>query len=264
MLLIALSWLALAAAPDSPLDQGARAVEELRADDAVRLLEVARHAGPWTYADHVRLYEQLGLAYAYQGKADDARAAFERLLTIDPGHAIPYTLSPKVTFLFQQAREQLRTRPPPTLDIAFPRDAQAKDPLPLTFEVLVDPLSFLRHVELHFRLKGQPGYRLLQTALAAPGHYVQLALPPEALERDFVREFFAVVKDDQGNEVLRVGSERFPREAAARFLPVMKWYQRWWVWALVGSTVALGAGLGVFGATRPLPDTIPLTVTTTL
>src|SRR5688572_31819020 len=97
-------FLSLCAAPGS-LDRATEALAEFRVDEALQLLERAKSEGPYRYADHVRLYEQLGIALAYVGNHEEAIAAFDHMLAIDPSHALSYSLSPKATLPFERARQ---------------------------------------------------------------------------------------------------------------------------------------------------------------
>src|SRR5688572_29310831 len=112
MFLLLITMCLVAAPKGRALDQGAKALVDFRPEEAIVLLERAKTEGPYGYDDHAKLYEQLGIAYAYLDRSEDALAAFDMLLAIDPTRAISYTLSPKVTFLFEQARSKAGARPP--------------------------------------------------------------------------------------------------------------------------------------------------------
>ena len=180
-------------ADPSALEQGAQAVKELRANEAIVLLEKARTEGPWSYAEHARLYEQLGIAYSYEGRSNEALAAFQTLLAIDPGHALAYTLSPKVTFLFEKARDQARTRAAPAIDVSWPRDGKIDAAVPVTVEVVADPAGWMKRVVLSYRVKGEPTFRLLDGELPPVGRYLS-PLPPTGLApllRELLAEYAA-------------------------------------------------------------------------
>jgi hypothetical protein len=144
-------------AAQASLEAGAKATEEFRVEDAVVLLERAKGEGPYRHADHVRLYEQLGIALAYAGRTDDAIAAFDRMLGLDPSHALRYTLSPKATLVFERARELAAARPTPAIDLGLPRGKMVGDPLPIDVDVLADPHGTFARAILHVRI--QPGGR---------------------------------------------------------------------------------------------------------
>src|SRR5215475_6029688 len=122
--------------PRSLLDQGVKALADFRAEDAIALLERAKKEGPYGRPDYIRLYEQLGIAYGYLDKNEDALKSFDMLLALDSGRAISYTLSPKVTFLFEQARSRASERPPPDIDLGWPLGLTVEDRIPVDVEVL--------------------------------------------------------------------------------------------------------------------------------
>lgn len=239
------------AAPSS-LDAGARLLADYRADEALRVLERARGEGPYGFSDHLRLYELLGTAYAYLDRPDDARKAFDMLLALDPGRAISYTLSPKVTFSFEQARGRAADRAPPTVDLRWPLDLSVDDEIPIEVDVVSDPKAFLRHGQLFTRLEGQERYERLEFPMPTRGasHRVLLPALARGLERRASVELHLIVLDAAGNEVYRLGSPQRPRSLALRWDLPDPWYSRWWVWALAGTLVAAGASGAVFAATR--------------
>lgn len=252
--------LALLASPGkSSLDLAAEALADFRPDDAVKLLTKAKDEGPYLHADHVRLYEQLGIAYAYLEKPEDAKHAFEVMLALEPTHAISYTLSPKVTFLFEQAREHASERPAPTLDLSWSRELTVEDPIPIAVEVVADPQQFLERARLFYRTKGMPKWSSTDVDLLDVGRAARVELPPAApaAERPETVELYAIAYDEPGNEVLLWGTERRPREIGLRYEPPDPWYGKWWVWVAAGVVVAGAAGSAVFAVTREPGPTVP-------
>ena len=83
--------LALAAAPHGAksLADGQKALVDFRPEEAMQLLEKAKTEGPYGYADHAKLYEQLGIAYAYLDLTDKAPEAFDTLLECGANPAAP-------------------------------------------------------------------------------------------------------------------------------------------------------------------------------
>lgn len=243
----------------SLLDAAAAALADFRPEAAVTILARARTEGPWRHADHVLLYEQLGIAHAYLEQTEEAREAFRVMLTLDPTRAISYTLSPKVTFLFEQARRDAAERGPPALDMSWPRDLTVDRTIPIDVEVVADPDGLLRRAELHYRLKGAPTFAARSLDLPPPGERaVRVELPPMAASsaRSEAVELFLVAQDRSGNEVLLFGSERRPREIGLAYVPPDPWYGKWWVWAIAGSVVAASAGAAAFAATRDPGSTV--------
>jgi hypothetical protein len=239
------------------LEAAAEALADFRPEDAVPLLERAKDEGPFRHADHLRLYEQLGVAHAYLEQKREALEAFRMLLALDPGHAISYTLSPKVTFLFEEARKRATEAPLPEVDLGWPRGLTVDQPVPVEVEVLADPERFLARGELHYRLRGAPRYLVLSFPLPRAGEppaRVELPALAAGATRSEVVELHLVALDAVGNEVLVFGSEKRPREIALGYAPTEAWYGRWWVWALVGAAVAASAtAVAVGTASDPAP-----------
>jgi hypothetical protein len=246
------------ATPSKSLDKGAELLAEFRAEDAVILLEDAKTEGPYTRADYIRLFEQLGIAYAYLDRSKDALAAFDMLLALDPGRAISYTLSPKVTFLFEKARGAAADRAAPTIDLRWPLGKTVSEPIPLDVEVVADPRKFLKRAKIQHRMKGAPEYQTIELALPAGREPQRIDLPPGAPNstKDEVVELYLVAYDQAGNEVHQWGTANRPREIAVRYEAPDPWYSKWWFWAIAGSVVAAGASAAVFAATREPGPTV--------
>jgi hypothetical protein len=251
--------LALLSAPHKSLDQAAKALSDFRPEQAVALLTKAVDEGPYAHADHVRLYEQLGIGYAYLERADDAKHAFDLMLALEPTRAISYTLSPKVTFLFEQARAKANARPTPAIDLSWSRDLTVEDQIPIAVEVLADPHHFFSRARVRFRTKGMPIWQEQAFELLPAGEVARIELPPAApsSEQSEAVELYAMAYDQKGNEVLLWGSERRPREISLRFDPPEPWYGKWWVWVAAGAAVAAAAGTAVYVVTQEPGDTVP-------
>jgi hypothetical protein len=243
------------------IKQGASALAEFRVDEALPLLESARSAGPYAHATHIQLYQQLGIAYAYGVKDDKslevkALTAFDMLLTLDPGHVLSYNLSPQATLLFERARRAANERAKPAVDLDWPRQLDVTQPVPLEVEVVSDPKGYLKRATLHVRKKGEQGFEAVDLTLRATGDYQQVVLPAPGSSRAEVLQVYLTAFDSGGNEVLRLGSPREPREIALSYEPPTPWYRKWWVWAAVGGVVAVGTGITVFAVLDEPSDLI--------
>lgn len=244
------------------LTQGVAALDSYNLEEAVGLLEQAQGEGPYSRADYIRLYEKLGIAHAYLEHDADSLAAFDMLLGLDPGHALSYAMSPKVTLLFEQARERARQRPPPTIDLSYPRDRRVDEAVPITIEVLADPQAFLKQATLFWRRQGAEGFERVPITLPPLGRYVAIELGPIAPEAtaDAAVQLYLVAMDASGNEVLQVGRPDHPRDLKVRYEPPTPWYKRWWIWAVAAGVVAAGVSTGVYFGTRSDPAKVPLRV----
>ncbi len=242
----------------SALEDGVRALDEFRLDDAIALLEAAASEGHRPYDEWILVLEKLGVAYAYKGREADAIATFERLLAIDPTHALRYNLSPKATLPFEAAREKARELAPLTLEVAWPRDASPEDALRLTIDVVADPGHLIVGATLHWRARGEPNYHSAELDLAAPERSFVIPAPAEDPEADVVYQLFVVARDQAGNEVARWADARRPREILLRYHPPAI-YERWWVWAIAGVILAAGSAT-TYALTRRPSDTYDVEV----
>ena len=228
---------------------------DFKVDAALALLDGARAAGPYLHRDHVELYEQLGIAYAYLGKESEASAAFAMLLTISPGHLLSYTLSPKVTFLFERVRKSVGASSP-VLDLSWPRAPRVTEPVPVEVEVVGDPQGLLARATVHFRRKGEGEFAAADVELAAPGEYRRLVLPASSAKRAEVLQLYVTAFDSAGNEVLLWAGADEPREIALRYDRPRRWYEKWWVWVVAGGVVAAGTGGAVYLVGQEPSETI--------
>ncbi len=248
----------LVAQVSSSLDRGAAALADFRAEEAIEILERAKKEYPHSYSDHVRLYEQLGIAHAYLDQKEKAFLAFDMMLALDPGHALSYTLSPKVTFLFEQARKTAVSRESAMIDLGWPRNLKVSDRVPIDIEVIADPKGFLKKAELRTRRKGAAQWDSRSLELSGVGRYQQIELPPTrpGADRAEVLQLYLVVTDEKGNQVFLVGDALRPREISLAYAKPEPWYGKWWVWALVGGLVAAGTGTAVYMTLREPPDNV--------
>ena len=249
------------------LEEGARLLAEYRAYEAVDALQHARdHEGPYPYVDHVRLYELLGIAYAYVDQPKRARAAFEQLLLLQPDRMLSYTLSPKVTFLFEEVRNAARLRPVPTVDISWPRGLRPDQPLTIDIEAVSDPGHFLHRARLYARRQGDPEWRTYDVVLPHVLEYVQVKLAPVAPDasRDETLQLYLIAHDRHDNEVLIWGTPEQPREILMKFQPTEPLYKKWWLWAVLGGvTVAASITTAVLVTGNNTPETLPIRFDTT-
>lgn len=250
--------LLLCAPANDPLEAGSRLLAQFRPEEALELLLLAQRQGPYTFEDKVRLHEQLGIAYAYLDRPDEARAQFAFLLMLDRGHFISYTLSPKVTFLFEQARQSAAEGLPLVADVSWPRGLSVESPIPVDVEIVSDPDGLLARGRLYYRLRGEPFFRSVELVTETIGLPARVELPALAMgsEKDATVELYLSLFDTRGDELLRWGSERRPREVQLVFDPGDAWYEQWWVWTLVAGAVAAGTGVGVYFVTQSPSDQI--------
>lgn len=240
------------------LDLAEQALQDFRAEDALQYLQQAHAQGPYDYTDHQRLYALSGVAHAYLDHKEQARAAFARLLDLAPGYAVSYTLSPKVTFLFHEVRQQRANAVQPELQLNLPHDLGVDDPIAIDIAVLADPRGWMQRASVYARRRGEPNYQELNVELARAGAYTSIPLPApaEAATGPEVIDLYLIVSDADGNQVLLVGSPERPRAINLSYTAPVPWYTHWWLWASLGGAAALGVGATVFALTYQPADSI--------
>lgn len=238
------------------LEAGRAALAKFEVEAATSSLDAAAKAGPLDYDSNVSLWEQRGIAAAYAEDEPGALRAFDILLTLDPGHLLSYTLSPRATFVFEKARVAAARAKPPAVQLTWRRDARIGDALPVDVEVVTDPKQHLTRATLLMRSRGEPSWRAIDFALKPPGSYQRITLPATSGTRPATLELYLRAFDGANNEVLRWASPEAPRELALRYEPPEPWHRKWWVRATAGGVLAVATGIIVYAVTREPPGTV--------
>jgi hypothetical protein len=253
MLILSLS------APTNSLSSAEASLAGFEPRVALEHLQRAHGEGPHDYATHVRLWELTAIANAYLGNEQASLDAFATVLAMDPTHAVDYTLSPKVTFLFSRARKLARERSPITVDVSWPRGRTTGEPIRVTLDMVADPNNAVSSVQLRWSDPEGKQERTVPMSAGATHHEVVIPAQPTGKGPVTLR-LAASAFDAAGNEIYRFASDERPRELVLRDAPPPRWYERWWVWTLAGAVVAASTGAGVYVATRPPPETFDATV----
>jgi hypothetical protein len=237
---------------DKQLEASTQAIAAQDLDAAKTALDAAEKAGPLDHDANVKLWEQRGIVAAYGDDTAGAKAAFDMLLALDPGHFLSYYVSPKATFVFEELRNQ-KDRTAPALDVTWQRGGKVGDPVPLDVEVLADPKRFLKKATVFVRTRGERDWRAADLAL---GGDRKLVLPPVTADKPVSLELYLRAYDDRGNEVLTWADPARPREIPLRYDPPPPWWRSWWAITIASSVVAIGTGVTVYELTVAPPDKI--------
>lgn len=225
------------------LAEGTALLAAYKADEALALLDQAgKH--PLDHPRHITLWEQRAIAHAYLEREPEARAAFDRLLALDPDHVLNYRLTPRAMFLYQAARDEAAKRGAPRLELRWSRDQALGRPVELDVDTVADPTGLMRDATIYVRTRGETAWKAADLHLAAPGKRQHLRLPGLPGRKAQTLEVYAVASDGRGNEVLTWASPARPAEIALRY--DAPWYRTWWVWAITGGVVAVGTGIAVY------------------
>ena len=247
------------AAPSSSLTSAEAALAAFEPRVALEHLQRAHQGGPYEYATHIRLWELTAIAHAYLGDENESLDAFATLLAMDPAHAVDYTLSPKVTFLFSRARKLAKKQAPITVDVTWPRGGTTGEPIEVTLDVVADPTNAVSSVQLRWTAPNGNQERTVPLSAGAPHQAVVIPAQPTG-KGPVTVGLAASAFDAAGNEIYQYASDERPREMTLTDDPPPRWYERWWVWTIAGAVIAASTGAGVYAATRPLPDTFDATV----
>jgi tetratricopeptide (TPR) repeat protein len=236
-----------------------------RGADALKLAEASFTAGQLAEAaglldrllrapDNGR--ELLAEAYLLRGRvaagAGDllgAEAHFRRALELRPAAEITDPRGPEAAAL-EAAR---KTMPGGGLRLVQTPlgELPAGAPAPVAVRVEGDSERLVSTLELGYRPAEAGAFLTTRAAPPAP-----LVIPAAALPAGARLDYYVRAVDGHGGTVAESGTPALPfrlqvaapQTAALREPP--RWYQRWWVWTLVGA-VAVGAGAVTYAATRP-------------
>ena len=244
----------------SRLVAGKAALDDANLEAAKLALDAAASAGPLDHDANITLWEQRGIAAAYADDEATARAAFQMLLALDPGHFLSYLTSPKATFVFEKVRNETRSHGAPAIEVDWSHGQKVGSPVPLDVTVLADPAQFLARATLFVRARGESGWRAADVPLQA-GHggtdnEHRIVLPAVVATKPVSLELYLRAYDQRGNEVLSWAQPSRPREIPLRYDPPRPWWQKWWVITLAGTAAAIGTGAIVYAVTLEPPATV--------
>jgi tetratricopeptide (TPR) repeat protein len=197
----------------------------------------------WTYLAFVKV--------AY-GETDQAVAAFERALAIEPSMSLTAP-PPKISTAFEQAQRRYQARvraldhDPPDIDHVA---VAGKKPhgAAVAVRAKVHDVSGVRQVRLNYRIAGSRGYATLRAEQESDGEFVA-TIPAPAVVRPGV-EYYLEAWDTLGNGPALKGSAALPIEIEVEGGPTAAakqeraWYQKWWVWAAISGVAVAAGGIG--------------------
>jgi tetratricopeptide (TPR) repeat protein len=249
-----------AASRTSLVDKARQLIEEAEFDQAIRVINDALVQPDNSDAMLVSLYELQGTAYLYLGQADKARSAFEKLLQAAPDHQLPKGTSSKISKLFEKVREDQKANKVRPVKLSHEKITAARAGERLDVMAQITDLPGNAKARLYYRRAGTEAYS--STTFSAEGggsfvaHVPAFELPTESGE--YALEYFVEIADSGGRRLAGVGdslgpivahvtrssAERGP-EPVAPAVTSESWYQKWWVWTIVGVVAAGAVGAAV-------------------
>jgi hypothetical protein len=256
------------------IEKAVSAFAELDFEGALEKLELAQEASGNKPGDLVRIHSLRGLCLVALNKSGEATQAFTAALSIDPAFRLDGDLSPRYQEPFQQLLE--KGVPALAVDIDVPRRLTQGDPVTVGVELKADPAGISHKLVFRHRRRGQPRYSAIRVKLKK-NKTVSFYLPPGIWSGQGTGpiEWYAQLLDRFGGLLLTKGDRDHPvivpvqdRKPTGPVLPTGSvvaatprdeeepaWYQRWWVWAIIGGTAAaVGGTAAAITLSRESPD----------
>jgi len=214
-LLLLFALTATASADENPLALARAAADDLRFEDAARLLDEAWNAGA---ADPAAVAALAGEISATTGDRAAATRWFSLLVAIDPDAELPAGTSPKVIAVLEDARRALAGA---RFDIRLRLDRARR----VVHVSAIDPLGAVAEIR----------------AGRERGRELDLPWRPGPLAFELI--------DAHGNLLAsgRRTIEPLPAAVATTAPPRLAWYARWPAWAgLAGGLALTGGGLALY------------------
>lgn len=250
------------------LERGIALLEEDKIEAAIEMLQSIE--GNLGLDDLRRSKESLGIALAYADRKDQACQVFKELLAIAPDHVLPYTISPRATFVFEQARAEMAQQRAIEVELNTPLTISFDRDIEVTLTSRANPFELAQRWQLCFRQKSASADYQCRPIDALPlDRPIVVALPAvstgAAAAADAARAAPVVLQlalsgfDRAGNEVYRWPSRARPKEVLVGVDVPAPWYSNVWLWAGLGSGLAVAAAAVVAAIVLTQPTTAQLT-----
>ena len=247
---------------DPLISQASAYYGDLDFEKALGALQKAFKIPGNTRAQLVRMYHLSGLCLGSLGRYADAEDSFSRLLVLDPSFRLGTDVSPRVRKPFNR----LVQKNMPRLNVRLVPPAYGQLGRPLTFgaEVVADPVGMIEGVRVFFR-RGKTGkFSSVRSPLKGKGEQ-PVNVSSAAWEGNTKEKkvyWYTVVEGASQSRLQEFGdaahpsalevSEKSPDEIAAA--GDTAWYERWWVWAIIGGVAAAATTTAVVLTTGQTPS----------
>jgi hypothetical protein len=253
--------------------------QQLYFDDAAKLCNEALEQGKNRRVDLIELLRYQGLLAAVRGKRKAAQTAFRKLLVVNPLVELGEGHPPRVRRAFKAARKWFTLQKPLMVDVTAPEEVLRQGAVEITMEVSSDPFSMVARAALRIRAGGTRAF--VTRMVDAPASKddtarwsVDLAQLP-GVQHATQLEYYVVAVDERHNVLSYAGSPGHLRSirlagqpvplprAPARAGPAraeQPWFERWWLWAVVGTVVGV-ATIAIIATTTGPDETVNAPVT---
>lgn len=240
---------------------GKKLFDNLEYRKAIRALRPVTTASVATRAQRLRAHELIGLSYLILGNKKRARAAFEDLLTIDPGYQLSDDSgSPKIRRFFDRVKRAfVPNASTDRVELSHAAPTSAVGARRVEIELLVGRgAGQVKEVNLWYRRRGLLRYRkqrFVPYGQRKGKDRWRARFSAPATDQPAALDYYIEAKDIAGRVVGRVAGPVAPLSIALSPGAVSKtpWYRRWYV--IAGGAAALGIGTALlFSATGDVPS----------
>ena len=256
------------------IEEASSAFSLLDFEGSLSKLDQAQKTEGNTPQDLVRLYSLRAKCLISLGREDEAVQAFTAALSIDPAFRLSPDSSPRFAEPFQKLLE--RGVAALDVDVSLPDQVVVGAPVLVTVQVAADPAGISDKMRLRYR-RGKKKYSALKAKLHL-GKRSRFYLPPSIWKAEGLQaiEWHCEILDRHGGLLKRMGDADHPLTIVVKMKPIAAvvvppppppiikpqekkpppaWYERWWVWAIVGGVaVAAGTTAGVLATSGDSPD----------
>ncbi len=258
------------------IEEAINAFSMLDFEAALARLEKAQKTKGNTPQDLVRIYSLRAKCLISLGREEAAEEAFTAALSIDPAFRLSPDASPRFAEPFQKLLE--RGVAALSVEVEPPGEVVVGEPVLVNVRVVADPAGIGEKLRLRYR-RGERKYSALNFRLIR-GKRSRFYLPPGVWKAEGLEaiEWYCEIRDRYGGLLARKGDAAHPLKISVKKklvvapvippppAPIAKpeeetppptpaWYQRWWVWAIVGGVaVAAGTTVGILAASGEEPD----------
>jgi hypothetical protein len=235
---------------------GVAAYDALEYERALALLDSALRES-LTRDEKIVALRTLAFSAFALGREPDTRAAFERLLRVDPSHQLDRRQTPRLRTLLEEARTTLATRPKPQVTSgalpslrveAEPQAAREGKPLLLRVR---EPRGEAPLFTVFHRSGRQREFSRVETRRSAGGLY-QAEIPGASITAPSF-EYYALLLDGAGVPVAAAGTLGDPLFLSVARTP-RPLYKKGWFWGTLGGVAAAGVVATVLALTlTPAP-----------
>jgi tetratricopeptide (TPR) repeat protein len=258
------------------IEEAANAFSTLDFEGALSSLDEAERIRGNTPQDLVRIFTLRAKCLISLGREDDAQKAFTAALSIDPSFRLSPDESPRFAEPFQKLLDQGVAAL--EVDVKPPQEVIVGEPVLVTVEVVADPAGISDNLRLKYR-RGKKKYSALKVRLIR-GKRMRFYLGPSVWKAEGLQaiEWYGEIRDRFGGLLARKGDADHPLNIIVKKKPVVApvlppppvvvakpekkkpppppaWYERWWVWAIVGGVaVAAGTTAGILATSGDEPS----------